>query len=457
MSENGQIISIRDHVVEVIFRGVKPDMFSVLELKEKPSVRMQVYKSSGPETFHCIALSPVTKMSRGMEVVDTGAALEVPVGEEVLGRAFSVFGHEVDGNGPLNAKVRKSILQRSPAFDDISASQGVLETGIKAVDLFSPIMKGGKVGLFGGSGVGKTILLTEILHNVLDRDKGKSVSVFAGVGERTREGQELYQKLEKTGVLPSVALVFGSMGSSPSERFLTALGAVTVAEHFRDAVSKDVLFFVDNMFRFAQAGNELSLLMGTIPSEDGYQATLASEMAMVHERLVSNKSGSITTFEAVYVPADDILDQGVQAIFNYLDSAVVLSRDVYREGRLPAVDLLSSISSGLNEEIVGIDHYSIALDAQSLLKKANSLDRIVSLVGESELSEEDRIGYQRAKKLRNFMTQNFFVAESQTGREGVYVPVKKTIEGVKAVLDGKYDKTSEDKFLFIGDTQDLDT
>lgn len=305
--------------------------------------------------------------------------------------------------------------------------------------------------------MGKTVLLTEILHNVLNKDPEKNVSVFCGVGERTREGHELFHELESSGVLPSVSLVFGSMGDSPAVRFLTGLAGTTVAEHFRDESRKNVLFFIDNIFRYAQAGNELSLLTNSIPSEDGYQATLASEMALIHERLVSNNKASITTIEAIYLPADDILDQGVQAIFGYLDSAIVLSRDIYREGRFPAVDILSSVSSALSPDIVTPEHYYISLQAQSLMKKAASLERIVSLVGEAELSEEDKLVFQRSKKLKNFMTQNFFVAEGQTGRKGAYVPVETTISNVKDILEGKYDAVSEDKFLYIGSVSDIST
>jgi F-type H+-transporting ATPase subunit beta len=363
---------------------------------------------------------------------------------------MNIFGEAIDGGAPIVSEDVRSIYKKSLEFSEVSAKQEVLETGIKIIDFFAPMVKGGKVGLFGGAGVGKTILLSEVLHNIVSLDKGNTVSVFAGVGERTREGQELHAELKRTETLPFVSLMFGSMGASPSERFLTGIAAVTIAEHFRDQLSKNVLFFIDNMYRFAQAGNELSMLMNTIPSEDGYQATLASEMAMVHERLISRENAAITTVEAIYVPADDILDQGVQAIYDYLDSAIVLSRDVYQEGRLPAVNILASGSAALNPETVDMTHYSVSLEATSLLKKAESLDRIVSLVGESELGEEDRIQYQRAKKLRNFMTQSFFVAEEHTGRKGKFVPLKTTVQDVQAILEGKYDEISEDHFMFIG-------
>jgi F-type H+-transporting ATPase subunit beta len=294
-----------------------------------------------------------------------------------------------------------------------------------------------------------------MLHNIINKDREHTVSVFAGVGERTREGQELYEELGETGVLDSVSMVFGAMGENPSRRYLTGLAAASLAEYIRDDMGKNVLFFIDNMFRFAQAGNELAMLMNTIPSEDGYQATLASEIAEIHERLIPTTTASITTIEAIYVPADDILDQGVQSIFDYLDSAIVLSRDVYQEGRLPAVDILASDSSALSLDVVGVSHYTTALEARSLLKSAQSLERIVSLVGEGELSQEDQVTYQRAKKIKNYMTQNFHVAKNQTNKEGQYVPRDKTVDDVQRILDGQYDDVPDSKFMFIGSTEDL--
>ncbi len=303
--------------------------------------------------------------------------------------------------------------------------------------------------------MGKTILLTEIIHNVVVLRQSKTVSVFAGVGERSREGHELYETLSSKNVLSSVALVIGAMGENSVIRFLTGYSAVTIAEYFRDNLQKDVLFFIDNIFRFAQAGNELSLLMNSIPSEDGYQATLASEMASFHERLSSVTTSAITTIEAIYVPNDDILDQGVQAIFPYLDATIVLSRSVYQEGHLPAVDILASSASSLNPDVVGQAHFDTALEAQSVIKQAVALERIVSLVGESELSTEDRLIYQRARKIKNFMTQSFFVAENQTGRKGVYVERNSTVEDVAAILAGKYDNVDEQKLLFIGNLKEI--
>ncbi|MCA9397974.1 F0F1 ATP synthase subunit beta, partial [candidate division WWE3 bacterium] len=306
----------------------------------------------------------------------------VPVGPEIFFFFLDIFGEAIDTKGEITTQDKKNIHQRIDHYKDVSVEKTILETGIKAVDFFAPIIKGGKVGFLGGSGVGKTILLTEMLHNIINKDRENTVSIFAGVGERTREGQELLEELDETGVLESVAMIFGGMGDNPSRRFLTGLAAASIAEYARDELEKNVLFFIDNMFRFAQAGNELAMLMNTIPSEDGYQATLASEIAEIHERLIPTQNAAITTIEAIYVPADDILDQGVQSIFDYLDSAIVLSRDVYQEGRLPAVDILSSDSSALSLDVVGVNHYTTALAARALLKSAQSLERIVSLVGE---------------------------------------------------------------------------
>lgn len=451
----GEIISIQGQVIEVEFGNEQPNLHDILVLENDPSIKMQVFLSSGRSSFFCISLSLTHKISRGMKVINTKKPILVPVGQEVLGRVIDIFGQPLDRIGPINKIKELPIYSNSPSLSDIVQHKEILETGIKAIDLFSPIVKGGKIGIFGGAGVGKTLLLTEIVHNVVALRKEKSVSVFAGVGERVREGQELYETLLEKGVLPSVALVLGTMGENPAVRFLTGFTAITIAEYFRDSLKKDILFFIDNVFRFAQAGNELSVLMNTIPSEDGYQATLTSEMATFHERLVSNINGSISSIEAIYVPNDDMLDQGVQAIFPYLDSTVVLSRDMYQQGFLPALDILFSTSSILNREIVGRLHYEVVLKTQSLLKQAISLDRIVGLVGESELSSQDQVVYQRARKIRNYMTQSFFVAEKQTGRKGVYAPRETTVKDVNAILEGQFDFVSDDKFMFIESLADI--
>lgn len=451
----GKIISIQGQIIEVEFFEDKPTPHDLLVLEKDQSVKMEVYASSGKSTFYCFALSPVHNISRGERVINTKETISIPVGKEVLGRVINVFGEPLDGGAPIVTKKKRGIYSDPPTYHETVTHQEILETGIKVIDLFSPFVKGGKIGLFGGAGVGKTLLLTEIIHNVVVLHKEETVSVFAGVGERSREGQELFETLKEKGVLNSVSLVFGPMGENPAIRFLTGFAGVTIAEYFRDEEKKNILFFIDNAFRFVQAGNELSTLMSVFPSEDGYQATLDSEMAAFHERLVSTKNGTIGTIEAIYIPSDDILDQGVQAIFPYLDSTVVLSRSVYQEGSLPAVDPLLSTSSALNPEIAGETHYEIALKAQSLFKKATSLDRIVSLVGESELSKDDQITYQRAKKLKNFMTQSFFVAESQTGRKGVHVPLKTTLNNVAEIMNGEVDSISEEKFLFVGSIAEI--
>src|SRR3989338_3862792 len=451
----GTITGIQGQIIEVEFLHEKPAPHDVLFLEKNEDAKMEVYASSGPSTFFCLALSSSHSFSRGARVVNTQEPIQVPVGQEVLGRVVDVFGNPIDGGAPIKTKEKRSIYQDPPPFSEIVTKQEILETGIKVIDLFSPFVKGGKIGLFGGAGVGKTLLLTEIIHNVVVLHKKDTVSVFAGVGERTREEHELRETLKEKGVLPAVSLVFGAMGEHPAIRFLTSFSAVTIAEHFRDKLKKDVLFFIDNAFRFAQAGNEISMLMSMLPSEDGYQATLDSEMAAFHERLVSTKNGTISSIEAIYVPSDDILDQGVQAIFPYLDSTVVLSRSVFHEGRLPAVDPLLSYSAALTPEVSGEVHYQTSLKALGLFKKAASLDRIVSLVGESELSAEDQIAYQRTRKLKNYLTQSFFVAENQTGRKGVYVPIKDTVSDVNKIMNGEYDTVPDEKFFFIGTLKDI--
>lgn len=453
-TESGKIVSVRGQIVEVEFLDVKPRIHDILVYKNAQEIKMEVYASSGPNRFYCLSLSPTDKLYRGAIVINTQKPLVFPVGPGLLGRAVDVFGNPLDSKGNLKDFELKPVHKGSGNGDDVSIKRELLETGIKVIDLFCPLIKGRKMGLFGGAGVGKTLLLTEILHNIMRVD-GSSVSVFSGVGERAREGLELYNALSESDTLKYASLVFGTMGESSTLRFLSAFSAVTLAEHYRDAMNKQVLFFIDNLFRFAQAGNELSTLTNTIPSEDGYQATLESEMALFHERLTSTNSGLISTVEAIYVPADDLLDHAVQAIFPYLDSVVVLSRNIYQRGILPAIDILSSVSSALAPEIVGDEHYKVALEGRALLKKAEGLERIVSLVGESELSPEDQIIYRRGRRLRNFMTQRFFVAEPQKAQKGSYVPLKTTIKDSQAILQGMFDQAPEDKLLFIGSVADI--
>lgn len=453
----GKVIAVRGNVAEVEFLDHSPMIREILVLENDPQVRLQVYSSSGKGRFYCFVLSGSEKMAREMVVVASGEVLMIPVGENTLGRVIDIFGNAVDGLGEVVSN-RRPAWRDDIKYEDIEAQETIWETGIKAIDLFAPLIRGGKVGLFGGAGVGKTVLLTEILHNVLmlgQKQDHKRVSVFAGVGERTREGQELHQELKERGILPNVSLVFGPMGENASVRFLTGLAGVTQVEEFRDVLGKDVLFFIDNVFRFAQAGNELATLMNTIPSEDGYQATLSSEMAGFHERLISTKKGAVSTIEAIYIPSDDFLDHAIQSIFPYLDSVVTLSRQVYQEGRLPAIDILASGSTVINPEIVGQLHYDTIIMSQGMLKKAESLERMVSLVGESELSPENQLLYRRVKKLKNFMTQNFFVTEDQTGKPGKYVPLATTVQDVSDILNGKYDQVAEDKFLYIGSAKEI--
>jgi F-type H+/Na+-transporting ATPase subunit beta len=452
IKSDGRVVTVMGHVAEVEFYDELPDMHQVLTVSDEPEVKLVVYASSDAKTFYCQALAAPERLFRGQEVINTQESISMPVGDGVLGRVVNIFGEPADGGKEIVTVKRRPIYGPSPGYDLASTQEEIWETGIKVIDLFSPLLKGGKMGLFGGAGVGKTLLLTEMMYNVLTAKPGNA-SVFSGVGERTREGHELYESLRLRDLLKYVTLVFGPMGENAAVRFLTGLAGVTIAEEFRDQ-GRDVLFLIDNVFRLAQAGNELSTLMNDIPSEDGYQATLASEMATFHERLVSTEKGVISSIEAIYVPSDDLLDQGVQSIFPYLDSIVTLSRSVYQEGRLPAVDILSTNSSALTPGTVGEEHYLTAVQAQAILNKAESLERMVALVGESELSPGNQLLYRRAKKIKNFMTQSFFVAEEQTGRKGMFVPVKDTVAGVKAIMEGKVDQIPEDKFLYIGKLED---
>jgi len=452
----GFVTGIRGNIVIVEFLGdEKPSIYDVLISTDSSKGKFLVIKSADKNSFYCLLLFSSVPVSRGLEVENTGVTLSMKLSTDVLGRVLDLEGNPIDGLGEITGGEFYPLFHASLPYSNIVTSRRILETGVKVLDLFAPLVEGGKVGLFGGSGVGKTVLLTEILHNIVVKDTEHTLSVFCGVGERTREGQELFTELKNKNILSSSALVFGPMGDSATYRFLTAYAGVTLSEYFRDVKKKNVLLFVDNMFRFAQAGNELSLLMNNVPSEDGYQSTLFSEMASVHERLIPNGSNFITTLEAVYLPSDDILDQAAQSILGYLDSNIVLSRNVYSEGRFPAVDILSSDSSLLNPLTVSKEHYKVVTEAKSLIKRATELERIVSLVGESELSEEDRTTYARARKIKNFMTQDFFVTEEQTAKPGVYVPLEVTVRDVRDILDGKFDTISEDKFLYIGSADSL--
>lgn len=455
MKEVGSIVSINGNITVVRFYKNPPDIHDILILEEDPSVQMEVYSSSSGSTFFCFLLSSGDKLRKGARVINTEKPLTIPVGNAILGRVIDIFGKAQDGKGEIQSTENAALFGKEQLIENVVVPHEVLKTGIKAIDFFAPILKGGRVGLFGGAGVGKTILLTEIIHNIVNLQNTETVPVFTGVGERVREGQELYETLAESGVLPSVSLIYGHMGENPAVRFRTAYAGVTIAEYFRDVQKKNVLFFIDNMFRFVQAGYELATLMNTIPSEGGYQATLASQMGSLQERLTSTNNASLTAIEAIYIPSDDITDTGVQSVFPYLDSTVVLSRSIYQQGRLPAVDILSSTSSGLSKEAVGEKHYNAYLEAQAILKRAATVERIVSLVGESELSPEDQAIYKRARIIQNYMTQNFFVAESQTGQKGHSVPLETTVLDVTDILAGHYDDYAPETFLSIGTLQDI--
>lgn len=452
----GTIVGIQGQVVEVQFLHSSPAVHDVLLMVDDSSVRMEVYSSSKMQTYFCLMLTPATAIMRGAKVINTEKPIMIPAGRELLGRVIDTFGNPLDGKGPITAKDSFSIYRPAPPYTDISTRQEILETGIKIIDLFCPFLLGGKIGLLGGAGVGKTVMLTEILHNIFVlRKREDTVSVFAGIGERIREGHELFETLEEKKVLASAALILGPMGSPSAIRLLTGYTAASLVEYYRDVAKYNVLFFIDNVFRFAQAGNELSVVMHTIPSEDGYQPSLLSEMASLHERLISTTTNTVSTVETVYIPNDDILDPAVQSVFSHLDSVVVYSRDVYQQNLLPAIDPLLSYSSALSPQTAGELHYQTAREAQAVLKKGIVLERVASLVGVAELSPEDRIIYQRAKKLRNFMTQNLFVIEGQSGIPGQYITLKTTVSDVNQILAGRYDNIPEEKFLYIGSVQEI--
>jgi F-type H+-transporting ATPase subunit beta len=453
--QTGKVTGVKGQIVEVEFIGEKPAVHNVLVLEGDEAVKMEVYGSASSGRLYCLALTSTEKIFRGAKVVDMQRPILFPVGNQLLNRAVDVFGQPIDALEKVEKEDELPIYRLVDNIETVSAQKALLETGIKIIDMFAPFLKGGKMGLFGGAGVGKTMLLTEVLHNIVGRPGKETVSVFAGVGERTREGLELYQALKESGVLPKSTLIFGQMGENPAVRFLSALSAVTLAEFFRDKKKFNVLFFIDNVFRLAQAGNELATLTATLPSQDGYQATLESEMAEFHERLVSSDENMVSCIEAIYVPADDLLDHAVQAIFPFLDSIVVLSRSIYQEGLLPAVDILGSSSTALSSDIVGERHFSVALRAKSVIEQSQNLERIVSLMGEAELSREDLLTFHRGRKIRNFMTQRFFVAETQKGEKGTYVPIETTVRDVEQILEGNVDHIDENNFLYIGSIEEI--
>ncbi len=449
----GRIISIEGDIVKVEFLNGGLFLREILELVEDSKIKFEVYSALNEKVFTTISFSPTEKLYRGAKVKRTDKTLEVPVGEELLGRVVDVFGNPIDGLPGFEVKQKWPVYHSPLPYEKISFRKEVLETGIKVIDFFTPLRKGEELGIIGGAGLGKTVLLSELMHNVAFSQEG--ISVFAGIGERIREGHELYENLKKTNVLPSVALVFGQMNETAAVRFKVGATATTIAEYFRDVQNRDVLLFIDNVYRFLQAGNELSTLLAVIPSEGGYQPTLTSEIGSLEERLVSTEEAAITSIQAVYVPADDITDSAVQATIPYFDSVVILSRDVYQEGRYPTVDILASSSSVINPEILGEGHYEAYLEARQLLEKYEDLRRIVSIIGEAELSEKNKIAYRKAKKILNFMSQNLFVMAEQTGIPGQYVKIEKTVEGVQKILKGELDSLSEEAFLNIGDLDNL--
>lgn len=454
MKIEGIIRGVVGGVVRISFVDNAPKIFEVGAGKEGSLVL--TYASHAENMIDCLILKGRGKLGEGDKIEFNGQVLEIPVGQATLGRIMDIFGDAIDDQGEITRKKSAPIINHSPDFTSIDSQQTIWETGIKVVDFIAPLIQGGKTGLFGGAGVGKTILLTEIMHNVFmqKNSKTKVNAVFAGVGERTREGQELWALLKETGVLPQTSLIYGAMGEMAAVRWLAALAGVTLTEALRDEGS-DVLFFIDNVYRFAQAGSELSVLTHTMPSEDGYQPTLGSEMAILHERLVSTKDGKVSAIEAIYVPSDDLTDLGVGSIFPYLDSVLTLSREVYQQGRFPAVSLLTSNSSLMRADIVGQLHFETYLSSQSVLAKAKELERMVALVGESELSEDNRTIYHRAELIKNYMTQPFFATSTQTDNTGVYVPRSTTVQDVADILSGKYDDVDPNKLMNIGSLSEI--
>lgn len=451
----GTIISIHDFIVEVSFTENRPHFHSLLYLEDDESVVLEVLTSSSKNVFFCLVLAGTNKITRGALVVNTNQSLQVAASKSSLGRVFDIFGNVFDGGPPLNKETMWDVFPLSELHsEEVENPREVLETGIKAIDFFAPIVRGGRVGLVGGAGVGKTVLLSELIKNIADNSsanrKKKSISVFAAVGERTREAQELFESMRDTGVLQQMSIVLGQMGESPAVRFRTAFAAAALAEYYRDVLENDVLFFMDNVYRFAQAGYELSTLMKTLPSEGGYQPTLTSEMGSLHERLVSNTNGAITSFETVYVPSDDVTDFGVRSVFPFLHTSIFLSREIYQQGRFPAIDLISSSSSILNIEIVGELHYQTYVVATNILRRAVNIEKLVSLVGESEISVEDRIIFKRYQLIQSYMTQPFTVIEEQTGIKGRMVPLETTVKDMQAIVTGTYDAVDPKRFYSIG-------
>lgn len=448
----GRIVAIKGAVVDVHFPLELPDIYNALEVQNKSKLVLEVFEHLTNHTVRCLSMLPTTGLELGLPVHDTGDVLHVPVGTELLGRIVNVFGHPIDNLGPIKTTETASIHIPSPTFEEVKSPTEIIETGIKAIDFFTPFIKGGKIGFFGGAGVGKTQLVTEIIHNTTVKHGTKSV--FAGVGERTREGTELFLTLKETKVLENVGIVLGQMNEYPAMRYRTPLTAVTISEYYRDLTGKEILLFVDNIFRFIQAGAEISTVLGRIPSETGYQSTMNSELGEIQERIVSTPGGSITSVQAVYVPADDFSDPAIQAIFSYLDSVVVLDRKIAQMKIFPAVDPLAS-SSTLDKDVLGEEHYQTLRDTLKILERYRSLQNIIAILGEGELSEQEKITVQRAKKITKFFSQPFYTAEQFTNNPGKYIAKEDTVAGVRAILNGDFDHLTDDPFYMIGGIEDI--
>ena len=454
----GEIVQVIGPVVDVEFPLDKdlPDINNALRVTNNngDTLVLEVTLELGDGVLRTISMESTDGLRRGMEVEDTGGPISVPVGKDTLGRVFNVLGDPIDGGPALGKDVkREGIHEEAPKYDELSTSEEILETGIKVIDLLEPYVRGGKVGLFGGAGVGKTTIIQELIHNIAQEHGG--ISVFTGVGERTREGNDLYFEMKASGVLSKTAMVFGQMNEPPGARMRVALTGLTIAEYFRDVEGLDVLLFIDNIFRFTQAGSEVSALLGRMPSAVGYQPTLATEMGQLQERITSTKKGSITSIQAVYVPADDYTDPAPATTFAHLDATTNLERRLVEQGIYPAVDPLESTSSALDPEIVGEEHYEVAVKVQHILQRYQELQDIISVLGMDELSDDEKLIVERARKIQFFLSQNFFVAEQFTGIPGSYVPIKETIKGFKMIIDGKLDDLPEDAFRNVGPIEDV--
>ena len=446
----GEVVQVTGPVLDIRFgHDELPELLHAIEIDNGgKKLIAEVAQQIGDNTVRCIAMNSTDGLVRGTKAVDTGSPITVPVGEECLGRVFNLLGEPVDNLPAPETKERWSIHRPAPSYEDQASSTEILETGIKVVDLICPYAKGGKVGLFGGAGVGKTVLIQELIHNVATEHGG--YSVFTGVGERTREGNDMYNEMKESGVIDKTALVYGQMNEPPGARMRVALSGLTMAEYFRDVKNQDVLLFVDNIFRFTQAGSEVSTLLGRMPSAVGYQPTLATDMGTLQERITSTNKGSITSIQAVYVPADDLTDPAPATTFTHLDATTVLSRDIASMGIYPAVDPLDSTSRVLTPEIVGKEHYEVARDVQKVLQRYKELQDIIAIMGMDELSEEDKLTVSRARKVQRFLSQSFSVAEQFTGLPGKYVPLKETLRGFRMILDGECDEIPESCFLLVG-------